>query len=231
MAGDRHDRSHVIRADRAVRAVLRKLLSVVGLRTAMELRGISCLPLEEVPPPKKSVTSSRAFGKPIDHLGELYEAVASYTARAAEKIREQESLATTMVVFVELHPFNKDRPGYFHVRVTLPEPTDYTPHLIHYAKSAVRELFKEGNAYRKAGIILDGLVPDHNYQRDLFATQHIDIEKQKRVMKMLDAINEQHGHNILHTAAEGVSKVWKMKQHLRTAKFTTSWEDLLKIKI
>jgi DNA polymerase V len=211
--------------------LIKKSLSVVSLRTVMELRGISCLPLEELPPSKKTVTCSRAFGKPVDNLKELHEAIAFYASRAAEKIRGQDSLATMMTVFVELHPFNKDRPGNYHVRVSLPEPTDYTPHLIHYAKTAADALFQQGNRYRKAGIILDDLVPDHCYQRDLFAPQHIDYEKQKRIMKLVDHVNEHYGHNILHSAAEGVSKSWKMRQHLRSAKFTTDWDELLKIKI
>jgi DNA polymerase V len=209
---------------------IRKVLSVVGLRCAMELRGISCLPLEEIPAPKKSVTCSRAFGKPIDNLPELSEAVASYAARAAEKMREQESLATVMVIYVELHPFNRDR-GFFHVKASFPEPTDYTPHLISYAKAAAAELFQEGNAYRKAGVILDGLVPDNSYQRDLFAAHPVSPEKQKKAMRLMDSLNAHYGRNILHTAAEGVKKSWKMRQHLRTPKFTTSWDELLKIKI
>lgn len=211
--------------------MLKKHLSIVGLRIAMELRGISCLPLEEIPSKKKSITCSRAFGNPIDSLEELHEAIASYTARAAEKIREQESLATTMIIFAELHPFNKDCPGHFHVRVVLPEPTNYTPHLIHHAKSAILELFQKGNTYRKAGIILDNLVPDQNYQRDLFATQYNDTEKQRRIMKVVDAINKQYGRDILHTAAEGIEKTWKMKQQMCSAKFTTCWNGLIKIKI
>lgn len=212
-------------------ALIKKSISVVGLRTAMELRGISCLPLDEVPPPKKSVTCSRAFGKPIDALPELQEAIASYAARAAEKIREQESLATSLLVFVELHPFVQDGTGHFHVRVSLPEPTDYTPHLIYYAKAAVSELFQEGNRYRKAGIILDDLVPGQCYQGDLFAPQTIDKDKQRRIMRLVDTLNESYGYTIIQTAAEGVSNGWRMKQHFRSSKFTTDWDGLLKIKI
>lgn len=209
---------------------IQKHLSVVGLRIAMELRGISCLPLCEVPALKKSITNSRSFGRPIDCLRELHEAVSSYASRAAEKMREQNSLATAMTVYLEPHPFTKER-GAFHVRVVLPEPTDYTPRLIHFAKMAATTLFIRGSRYRKAGIILDGLVPDHCYQRDLFAPRHLDFEKEKKIMSAVDALNARYGKSTLHSLAEGLHKSWRMKQHLRSSYFTTDWKDLLTIKI
>lgn len=212
-------------------ATLRKHLSVVGLRTAFELREIPCLTLEEIPAPKKSVTCSRTFGRPIDTLDDLYQAVASYTARAAEKIREQESLATLLTVFVELYPFQAENPGFFHVRITLPQPTDYTPHLIHYAKQGAAALFKAGNKYRKAGVIFDGLVDGACFQTDLFSPTQPSSEKHKRLMRAIDGINEKYGRSMVHTAAEGIEKSWKMKQQQRTARFTTAWDELLTIQI
>lgn len=209
-------------------SIIRKNLTVTGLRTAWELRGISCLSLEEVPPLKKSVTNSRAFGKPVDTLEELCEAVASYTARAAEKIREQNSLSSHMVVYVELHPFAS---GSFHTRIVFPQPTAYTPHLIGYAKTAIESLFQKGCRYRKAGVILDGLVPDGNYQQDLFTPQGPQVEKQKKIMKTMDLLNEKYGHTVLRTAAEGFSRTWQMKQGLRTPRYTTHWDEILTIKI
>ena len=210
---------------------LRKQLSVVGLRTAMELRGVSCLPLDEVPAPKKSVTTSKTFGRPIDNPEELCEAVASYTARAAEKIREQDSLASMLLVFVVLHPFRKDGSQVYHVKIIFPEPTAYTPHLIHYAKAGVNRLFRKGCAYRKAGVILDGLVPDDCFQQDLFTPKGPNADKQKQLMETIDNLNERFGYNIVHTAAEGMDKSWKMKQHRRSCRYTTAWGELLTIKI
>jgi len=216
-------------------ALIKKHLTIVGFRTALELRGISCLPLEEIPRPKKSVTCSRAFGRPIDNLEELNEAVASYTARAAEKIRAHKLLTTMMSVFVELHPFVEHSCRCFHLRVTFPEPLDFTPILIHYAKTATKALFKKGCRYRKAGIILDRLVPHHSFQYDLFTPKNFNKEKQRQVMNTVDRMNEQFGHAIIHTAAEGVNKEisqsWKMRRNHCSAHFTTNWNELLVIKI
>lgn len=211
--------------------LIKKHLTVFGLRTAWELRGTSCLQLEEKPPAKKSVTCSRAFGRPVDNLEELQEAVSTYAARAGEKIRSQSSLATTMLVFVELHPFSRSSSNFFHIRVTFPQPIDYSPHIIHYARQAAEKLFKPSQKYRKAGIILDGLVPNNTFQTDLFAPPSKHHGKQRQVMKLVDQINEKYGHNIVRSAAEGTTKSWRMKRHRCTPHYTTQWDELLTIQI
>lgn len=210
-------------------ALIKKQLKIVGLRTVWELRGTSCLPLEEAPPPKKSITCSRSFGKKIETLQELSEAIASYTSRAAEKLRNQDSLASILTVYVVLHPIIEGRQQAYHVRVCLPEATDYTPRLIHLAIAGVKELFQEGNVYRKAGIILDGLVSNQSYQQDLFSPP--PSEKQTRLMKAIDRINKHYDTKKVRSAAEGFEKPWSMKQDRRTPHYTTDWTEILKIKI
>lgn len=209
--------------------LIQKHVSIVGLRTAMELRGISCLPLQEIPPAKKSIACTRTFGRWITSLDELNEAVASYTARAAEKARAQHSLATLLTVFIVEHSTERSDIQAYHVRIVLPQPTAYTPHLIHYAKAATEKLFKRGVTYRKAGVILDALVPDHSYQQDLFAKQSSD--KQNKLMKAVDHLNQHFGHKVLQTAAEGLKKPWQMARKSCSPSYTTKWEDLLTIKI
>lgn len=211
--------------------LIRKHLSVTGLRTAWELRGISCLRLEETYAAKKSVTSSKAFGKPIDNLEMLEQAVATYTARAAEKIREQKLLASSLLVFIELHPFRSEACNTFCQHLALPEPTSYTPQLIAYAKSVLPRLFREGSCYRKAGIILENLVPETRYAQDLFSSHGPQFEKQKIVMKTVDNLNERFGRKTIYSAAEGIDPKWKMRQHLRSAHFTTDWNQILTIRI
>ena len=211
--------------------LLKKHLSVVGLRTAMELRGINCLSLDELPAPKKSITCSRAFGKPIESLSDLSEAVATYTATAAEKVRSQGSLASEMTVFVEFHPFRRDIPNSIYSKIIFPEPTNYTPNLITYAKTALEPIFQQDKKFRKAGIILEGLVPEDSFQRDLFVVKNKDDLKQKILMQTIDEINGSFGRNIVHSAAEGVQPAWKMRRNRKTSHFTTRWNELLTIKI
>jgi DNA polymerase V len=208
--------------------LIKKLLTVVGQRIQMELQGISCLPLQEIPAAKKSITCSRSFGKVVTSLDELLQAVSVYTAKGAEKLRRQHAFATKLIVWVEHHPFGQ---GSSHVSCTLSEPTDYTPHLITLAKQCATSLFHQGIPYRKAGIILDGLVLQQSFQQDLFEKPKIALQKQKKIMETVDAINEKFGAQTLKTASEGVGEPWQMKRSFKTNHFTTSWDDLLTVKI
>lgn len=209
---------------------IKKHMTVVGLRTAWELRGISCLELEELPPSKKAILSSRSFGRPVTELSEVAEAVASYTSRAAEKMRNQESLASYIEVFVLTDRFKED---YYSnsMQMVLPHPTDYTPVLIHYAKWGLEKILYKGYRYKKAGIMLGGLVPAGNYQPDLFASNTKLQEKQQRIMQLMDQMNQSHGRKVLRFAAEGIEQPWQMKREKCSPCYTTRWSEILKIKI
>ncbi|MBY0403160.1 MAG: Y-family DNA polymerase, partial [Cyanobacteria bacterium] len=82
-----------------------KHFGVVLMRTVMELRGISCIPLTQTPPPKKTIMTSRSFGYPIQTLRELKQAVATYTARTGEKLREEKLFANQIEVFIKTNRF------------------------------------------------------------------------------------------------------------------------------
>jgi DNA polymerase V len=209
-------------------AWIKKHMTVIGLRTVWELRGTSCIPLDEAPPSKQSITSSRSFGRPITLVEELCESVSSYAARAAEKARKEKKLASSMFVFFVFHPF---RSGSNSIKILFPEPTAYTPEIIHYAKVAAHEVYREGFSYRKAGIILDGLVDEATYQRDLFANKGPLHDKQKHAMALLDKMNRSFGKKTLHMAAEGVKKPWAMKQENRSPRYTTRWDEIPTVKI
>lgn len=207
-------------------AWVKKNLTVVGLRTVLELRGESCLALEEAAPPKKSIISSKSFGRAVTDWHELEEAISAYTARAAEKMRKQKSLASAIGVMIES---KRDSEGVYtnHRFLTLPTPTDYTPELITYAKTLLKPIFRSGMRYKKVAVFLEGLVPANAFQADLFAKG--PSEKQKTLMRLLDDTNRKHGRKVLFLAAEGTRQPWKMKRALLSAKFTTRWDELLTI--
>lgn len=81
---------------------IKQRLSVVGLRTVLELRGIPCLPLELVPPAKQQIACAQAFGEPVEDLASLKEAVASYMVRAAARVRAQHSRASHVTVYLQI---------------------------------------------------------------------------------------------------------------------------------
>lgn len=225
---------HGIRSAKELRdkdpKTVRKLLTVVGEKIAEELKGVSCIPLEMAPSYKKTIVYSRSFGKAVATKEALIEALASYTAGAAEKARRQKTAPCRVSVWVELHPF---RSGVYHTSFNLAEPTAYTPELVALVKDAGEALYSQGCLYRKAGVILEGLIPVKEYQFDLFAKHTPSLEKKERLMRVVDGLNEKFGKGTIKLLAEGVDSggEWTMKQTLRSKGYTTSWEDLLTVRI
>lgn len=203
---------------------LRKHLTVTGLRTAMELRGISCLPLEESPPPRKSVTSSRSFGQPVTDLVWLREALSSYIAIAAEKLRVEDLKTGCVQVYITTNRFREGEPQYANSKtITLPIHTSSTPDLIHYADAVLRQLYRPGYAYKKVGVVLMDLVSAGHVQTHLFLTSP---KGQEALMSAMDQINRRWGRDTLHSAAAGFLRPWKNKQERRSPSYTTSWAEL-----
>lgn len=210
---------------------IKKHLTVVGLRTVWELRGTPCLNIEEVEPPKKSIMSSKSFGRTITVYEELCEAISSYTTYAAAKLRKQQSLTAYIHVFLMTNRFSENDSYNNGVQIFLPEPTDYTPTLIQYAKQGLENIFKEGLRYKKAGILLGGLIPRHAFHPDLFNKSFKQQEKQKSLMEVLDNIQHKYGRNVIRIAAEGIQQPWQMKRALLSPSYTTRWNEILTIKI
>ncbi|NGX61344.1 MAG: DNA polymerase IV 1 [Chlamydiae bacterium] len=212
---------------------VRKSLSVVSMRTLLELRGISCLPIEEVPPQKKSTMTSRSFSIPILAKEDLEEAVASFAARGAEKLRKEGLCASWIQVFIMTSPFQKEEAFYRNqALLTFPEPTSYTPKILSTAKKALQSIFRHGYAYKKAGVLLGDLVPETSYQQDLFSPQNPHQKKrEKALMHILDRSEARFGYRALQFAAEGITPAWKRPNSSRSPCFTTRWPDLLTIHI
>ncbi len=203
---------------------IRKHLGIVGLRLVYELRGRSCLDLEECPQPKQGITCSRAFGKPIATLSEMEEAVSSYVARAAEKLRGEGLAATVLTVFLMTNEF-KDEPQYRNsVTCSLAVGTDTTSELIRAALRGLHTIYRDGYRYKKAGVMCTALVPASQVQPDLFDRQ--DRPRSKRLMAALDAVNDRWGSGTLEYAASGLTKAWKTQFHRRSPAYTTDWNAL-----
>lgn len=223
---------HGVRTARDLREAderwIRKRMGVVGARIMQELRGVSCLALEDCPPPKQAVTVSRMFGRPITTLAEMREAVATYTARAGEKLRRERLAATVLTVFLTTNPF-KDEPQYSNtVTIKLPIATDATPELLRHALRGIERIYRDGYRYNKAGIMLTALVPASQRQLDLYEDRH--RERSSRLMRVLDRLNADIGAGTLRYAAEGYVKRWRTRFERRSPVNTTNWRDLPVVK-
>jgi len=203
---------------------IRKRMGVVGLRLVMELRGISCLDLEQCPAPKQSLTCSRAFGKLISILAEMEEAVSVYASRVAEKLRREQLAATVLTVCLTTNEF-KEGPQYSNaLTLKLPVVTDSTSELIRSALQGIRAIYRDGYLYKKAGVMLTGLVPAGQTQADLFDDQ--DRGKSKRLISAVDSINDRWGAGTLQYASSGITKEWKTQFQRRSPAYTTDWNEL-----
>ena len=139
---------------------IRKYLTVTGHRIVLELRGISCMPLEIVRPTKKGIMCAKTFGQEIQEYTELVEAIACYVARVAEKLRSQDSQTAFLTVFVRTNYFNKSIPHYENsYSIRLPFATAFTPDLIESALKGLKAIFQDGLKYKKAGVMLSKITP------------------------------------------------------------------------
>ncbi|MBZ0106348.1 MAG: Y-family DNA polymerase [Sulfuricella denitrificans] len=210
-------------------ALIRKRFSVVLERTVMELRGISCLELEQIAPSKQQILCSRSFGNPVLHLAGLQEAVTSYATRAAEKLRRQASLAGALHVFISTSPFREKDPQYSQgVTIPLPEASSNTLRLVAFALWGLKQLYRPGYRYAKAGVMLMDLVPEASRQHTLFVDEAAQQES-VRLMQAMDAINRRMGKDTVFLAGAGTRKGWKMKQGNKSPCYTTRWDELAQV--
>lgn len=205
---------------------------VVGVRLIRELNGIASKDMQDELVTKKMIATTRMFGSPVDNIHDIKEAVATYTSRAAEKLRRQYSAASIISVFVvekgENHNVTFNR-GITHSRyTTLPVATSFTNELIKPAVALVDSLYEKGTLYKKAGVMLSGLVPDASIQGNLFLSE--TKNNGRLLMDMIDNINFSQRDDVLKFAASGTTRDWKMRQELRSPRYTTRWEELYEVK-
>ena len=205
---------------------------VVGVRLIRELNGIASKDMQDELVTKKMIATTRMFGSPVDNINDIKEAVATYTSRAAEKLRRQHSAASINSVFVvakgENHNVTFNRGITHSSYATLPTATSFTNELIKPAVALVDHLYKKGTQYKKAGVMLSGLVPDASIQGNLFVPE--TKNNGRLLMNMIDNINFSQRNDVLKFAASGTTRDWKMRQELRSPRYTTRWEELYEVK-
>lgn len=205
---------------------IRSQFGVVMERTCNELRGISCLELEDVTPPRQQIMVSRSFGATVDTIEELAEAVSTYVASAGEKLRRQGSEAAGIYVFVLTNRFRPEEPQNNTGRlVRLAEPTDDTLALTRAALTGLKAIYKAGYKYKKAGVLLPLLTDKVVRQETLFSNEPARV-RSSHLMAAMDAVNQQFGKGTLRTGASGTVRRWSMKAGNRSPRYTTCWNEL-----
>jgi len=210
-----------------------KKLGVVGRRIVYELRGVACLGLEDQPPDKQTICTTRSFARALSTLEEIQEAVASFVSRAAEKLRAQSSAAGVLTVFIMTGHFGED-PKYYDSTVTvLPVPSAVTHELLSYALASLKRIYRRGYAYKRAGVLLGDIVPAGAVQLNLFDRlgeppdgSASPRRRGERLMRAVDRVNRELGPQTVQYAREGLGKPWVLRTNRRSPRYTTSWREL-----
>ncbi|MBU0593861.1 MAG: DUF4113 domain-containing protein [Gammaproteobacteria bacterium] len=207
-------------------ALIRRRFSVVTERTVMELRGVSCLALEEIAPAKQQIMCSCSFGSPVMHLDELREAVTSFATRAAEKLRRQSSVAGAVHVFISTSPFRENDPQYCQgMTIPLPNATNNTLKLVQEVLGGLRLIYRPGYCYAKAGVMLMEISPAAIRQGTLFLDAGAE-DSSNQLMQNMDLINRKMGKDAIFLASAGTRNHWRMKQGNKSPCYTTHWGEL-----
>ncbi len=205
----------------------RKLLSVVGARIVEELNGRVCLPLELVPPPKKSITCSRSFGVLVASIEELKEALESYLIKAGEKMRRQNLTARAVTVFLATNRFSK-RMQYSNAKtVELANATNSTRELRYWTGRILTEIYKEDFLYKKVGVILQGLQPERAETVRLYS--ELQYEKEKRLCQAIDKLSRKFRREVVSFGFPKTEKTWKMKAERKSNCYTTCLQEILQV--
>ncbi|SOB75361.1 DNA polymerase V [Marinobacter sp. LV10R510-11A] len=211
-------------------STLRNQFSVVLKRTIRELNGVACLPWEDVPQPKKQIMCSRSFGAPVRALFDLAEAVAQFAVQATEKLRKGEQYAGALMVFVRTNSFRTELQQYSNsASVKLITPTQDSRVIVQQVLSLLRQMYRTGYDYAKAGVMLSDLVNETAIQEDLFASpEPRRIDRSARLMSVMDEINRKSRTKICSARQAGPAAYSMRREHLSPS-YTTNWSQLPKV--
>ena len=210
------------------KSFIQKQFSVVGLRLQQDLLGIPTLDLEETES-KKAIATTRSFDYNYTELEQLEERITTFAVSCAEKLRKQQSCCNSLMVFVRTNKHRKELPQYSrNIVIELPYPTSSSIELAKFAVQALRQIFKTGYAYKKAGVIIQHFTPEKSTQINLFENSN---ECHKIVMSTMDKLNTIYGMQKIKLASQDLKKVWKMKQEKLSPNYTTKLSDIITIHV
>jgi DNA polymerase V len=211
--------------------IIKRLISITGERTWLELNGISCIDIHSNTMVRKGIASTRGFGRLVRNLSELEEAVASYIATACEKLRGQGTIASYISVYIRTAKFKDEGKYVGYKDAKLPYPNSDTKVITKAALELLHAIYKPGYDYAKAGVFLSGMKPLDSIQENLITQDYYkkNIESRK-TMKVLDSLNIKWGSGTIKLATAGTKSRWRAKSEKRSRRYTTRWNEILTAK-
>ena len=207
---------------------VRKQMSVVGLRLKKELEGKSVLSLEENRSPKKAIATTRSFEKNLTYFEDLKERISTFSICCSEKLRSQKSNCNSIYVFIKSNRHQKNKLQYQNgIIMTLPYGSNSSITISKYAVQGLKKIYKKDVEYKKAGVIVMGIVPNNKTQLNIFEKEN---PKYQILMKTLDFITKKEGPNKIKLASQDLKRVWKMKQTKLSSRYTTELKEIIALK-
>jgi len=205
-----------------------KNFSITEWRLKKELEGIPKIALENISKSKKAIATTRSFEYTFSDIENIKERISTFASRCAEKLRKQHSSCHMLIVLLSSDRHKKDTKQHRASRtVVFPYPTDSTLAISKAAVNTVSTMFKKGVKYKRAGVIVTGLVPTDNHQLDLFVHEN---PKHKPLMTAIDYINQRFKTDKIKSGNQDLKRTWKMRQERLSPKYTTNINDIFIVK-
>jgi DNA polymerase V len=205
---------------------IKKEMGVVGNRLRLELLGQSVLELEE-PKDRKNIAITRSFDGNITTFDEMKERVSTFATVCAEKLRKQKSCCYGVILYLRKDKYKVDKPKYnFYKMESLPFASNSSITISAVAIKMLKEIFEEGEMYKKAGVIVTQIIPQDQKQFHLFEEEN---PKHQKIMEVMDAFHKKTGERKIRLGNQDLQRTWKMKQNLLSPKYTTDIRDIFKV--
>lgn len=206
---------------------VRKNFSITGWKLKKDLEGISKIKLDEVEA-KRAIATTRSFDYSYDDLNYIKERVSTFATSCAEKLRKQGSSCHVVYVTLQSNRHKKDVDQHRESRmVSLPYPTDSSLIISKEAVKLATQIFKKGIKYKRAGVIVMGLVPTDNHQLQLFDNEN---PKHKPLMRTIDKLNDKYADYKIKLANQDLERTWKMRQERLSPRYTTNINEIIVVR-
>ena len=207
-------------------AIVYKQLTTVGLRLKKDLLGIPTLNLDEIQV-KKNIATTRSFEKNISKKEDLQERISTFAVSCAEKLRAQKCCCNGILVFIRANRFADDYSYYGDsIFVKLPFATNSSLELVSFANQALDKIYRKGEKYKRAGVVIMDFIPEEQVQLSLFQNSN---PKHISLMQTVDRLNRVFGQQKVRLAVQDQQRVWKMKQEKLSPRYTTRIDEIMKV--
>ena len=204
---------------------IKKQFSVVLMRTVLELRGESCLKLEEPEESRKSLMCGRSFGKPLKELEDIRPALTHFVQNAVTRLWKYKQATSAITVYLSTNHFRKNITQRSVSASVELEITNNLMQLNAAAQRALEQIFESGFEYHKVGVLLHDFISVKNIPATLFETE-TSIQASQQLMGAVKKINQKFGRYTVASASVSGSSDWRARSKSRSPAFTTCWNEL-----